>query len=56
MMPIIQEKFFEIKEICLDSGGELNFNDALLVVGAREYGIERIVSFDSDFDEYLVGG
>jgi len=27
-MPIIKEKFFEIKKICLDSGGELNFNDA----------------------------
>ncbi len=53
LMPIIKEKFFEIKEICLDSGGELNFNDALLVIGAKEYGIEWIVSFDSDFDEFL---
>ena len=52
-MPIIKEKFFEIKKICLDSGGELNFNDAFLVVGAKEYGIEWIVSFDSDFDKFL---
>ncbi len=27
--------------------------DALLIVGAKEYGIEWILSFDSDFDEYL---
>jgi len=53
LMPIIKEKFFEIKKICLDSGGELNFNDAFLVVGAKEYGIEWIVSFDSDFDKFL---
>jgi len=51
--PIIKEKFSEIKEICLNSGGELNFNDALLIVGAKEYGIEWILSFDSDFDKYL---
>ena len=53
LMPIIKEKFFEIKKICLDSGGELNFNDAFLVVGAKEYGIEWIVSFDPDFDKFL---
>jgi len=53
LMPIIKEKFFEIKKICLDSGGKLNFNDAFLVVGAKEYGIEWIVSFDSDFDKFL---
>ncbi len=53
LMSIIKEKFLEIKEICLDSGGELNFNDALLVIGAKEYGIEWIVSFDSDFDKFL---
>ncbi len=34
-------------------GVELNFNDALLIVGAKEYGIERILSFDSDFDKFL---
>ena len=27
--------------------------DALLIVRAKEYGIEWILSFDSDFDEYL---
>ena len=43
----------EIKQICLDSGGKVNFNDAFLVFGARIYGVEQIVSFDSDFDDYL---
>ena len=42
-----------IKERRKEKRGELNFNDALLVVGAKEYGIEWILSFDSDFDDYL---
>jgi len=27
---------------------ELNFKDALLVIGAKEYGIKWIVNFDSE--------
>ncbi len=27
---------------------ELNFNDALLVIGVKEYGIKWIVSFDPE--------
>jgi len=53
IMPMVKEKFFEIKKICIDSVGEINFNDALLIVGANEYGIEQIVSFDPDFDRFL---
>ncbi len=51
--PLLREHMGEIKRICLDSGGKLNFNDAFLVFGARVYGVEKIVSFDSDFDGYV---
>jgi len=47
------EKFDAILRLVEDTGGELNFNDALIVIGAREEGIRKIVSFDSDFDEYV---
>lgn len=30
--------------------GELNFHDALISLGCREFGIEYIASFDPDFD------
>ena len=51
--PLLRDYMKEIKQICLDSGGKLNFNDAFLVFGAKIYGVEQIVSFDSDFDKYL---
>jgi predicted nucleic acid-binding protein len=31
--------------------GELNFNDALIALGARELNIQYIASFDRDFDQ-----
>ncbi|WP_022854041.1 type II toxin-antitoxin system VapC family toxin [Thermodesulfatator atlanticus] len=51
--PLLKEHMGEIKKICLESGGKLNFNDAFLVFGAGVYGVEKIVSFDSDFDGYM---
>ena len=51
--PLLKEHMEEVKEICLDSGGRLNFNDAFLIFGASTYGVEKIVSFDSDFDGYM---
>jgi predicted nucleic acid-binding protein len=32
------------------SGGELNFNNALIALACRERNIPAIVSFDADFD------
>ncbi len=43
----------EIIELVLSSEGNLNFHDALLIVGARKRGIDTIVTFDSDFREYM---
>jgi predicted nucleic acid-binding protein len=31
--------------------GELNFNDALIVIACRERRIPRLASFDADFDK-----
>jgi len=36
-----------------DTKGRLNFNDALVIIGANEKGIKKIVSFDADFDGYM---
>jgi len=47
------EKFDDVMKIVEETDGKLNFNDALIVVGAREEGIKKIVSFDSDFDGYM---
>ena len=42
--------FREIINLVRDSGGALNFNDALVALGCRKLGIEHIATFDSDFD------
>ena len=43
----------DIIDLMLNSDGRLNFHDALLIIGARKKGLEEILSFDTDFDEYL---
>jgi len=43
----------EIISLVLKSNGQLNFHDALLIIGAKKEGITTILSFDSDFDGYL---
>ena len=40
----------EIIEVIKKTKGELNFHDALIIVGAREMGVYNIISFDEDFD------
>lgn len=46
-------KFWTIWDLMLESQGRLTFNDALLVVGCREEGIEKIATFDKGFQGYL---
>ena len=46
-------KFREVWDLAVESRGRLTFNDALLVIGCKEEGIERIVSFDRGFEGYL---
>jgi predicted nucleic acid-binding protein len=40
----------EALDVILESGGVLNFNDALVVLLKREGSIERFASFDAGFD------
>lgn len=42
--------FVEVIEIVKESNGELNFNDAFLVLFCKKYGVNFIASFDRDFD------
>ncbi|WP_297057682.1 PIN domain-containing protein [Thermosulfurimonas sp.] len=49
----VSSSWEEITKLVLESDGELNFHDALLVVGARKTGIEHIATFDQDFKDYL---
>lgn len=37
-------------ELIRASSGELNFNDALIALACRDYGIAALASFDADFD------
>jgi predicted nucleic acid-binding protein len=41
----------DVFDLIRSSNGVLNFNDALLVVLARETGIADLASFDADFDD-----
>ncbi len=46
-------RFEDILALVEETDGSLDFNDALLVVGAREEGIGKIATFDRDFEGYL---
>ncbi len=40
----------EVVALVEQTGGELNFNDALIALACRERGIDYLASFDADFD------
>ncbi len=40
----------DILRLMKETGGELNFHDALIALACRERGIPAIASFDADFD------
>lgn len=42
--------FNDVVSLVRETGGTLNFHDALMALVCRELGIEIIVSFDEDFD------
>ena len=48
--PRVQEMYAAVIDLIRSSGGELNFNDALIALFCRERGIPAIASFDADFD------
>ncbi|MCC9079048.1 type II toxin-antitoxin system VapC family toxin [Litorilinea aerophila] len=45
-----QRLFNRVIELIRNTGGALNFHDALIVLACQELGIEAIASFDGDFD------
>lgn len=46
-----QRLFRQIVELVSETGGLLNFHDALIVLSCQELGIEAVASFDEDFDD-----
>ena len=46
-----QSLYREALDLCRTHQGRLNFNDVLIALTCREYGIHLILSFDRDFDE-----
>lgn len=50
ILPDTPALYAKVIEQVRASGGELNFNDALIALSCRNRGIPRIASFDRDFD------
>ncbi|MBN1139310.1 MAG: type II toxin-antitoxin system VapC family toxin [Anaerolineae bacterium] len=50
ILPDVPNLYTDILGLVGTSGGELNFNDALIALECRESGIPFIASFDRDFD------
>jgi predicted nucleic acid-binding protein len=50
LLPDVPRLYSEVMELIRSSGGELNFNDALVALACRERSIEALASFDRDFD------
>ncbi len=50
LFPDVPRLYGDILALIRQSGGELNFNDALIALACREREIEAIASFDADFD------
>ena len=50
VLPDVPVLYPEIVELVRSSGGELNFNDALIALSCRHRGIPLLASFDRDFD------
>jgi predicted nucleic acid-binding protein len=49
--PEVRGRYGEILSLMRAHGGALNFHDCLIALSARAMGIERIASFDADFDK-----
>ena len=46
-----QRLYHDVVELVQQTGGALNFHDALIALSCRELGFEVIVSYDEDFDQ-----
>ncbi len=52
VLPDVPILYTEIIELVRSSGGELNFNDALIALSCRNRDVFLIASFDRDFDRF----
>ncbi len=50
ILPDVPRLYPAVLDLMRESGGELNFNDALMALACREREIPLIASFDPDFD------
>ncbi|HXG67347.1 MAG TPA: type II toxin-antitoxin system VapC family toxin [Blastocatellia bacterium] len=50
ILPDVPRLYEAAVQLVQSSGGELNFNDALIALACRERGIRVLASFDRDFD------
>ncbi len=50
LFPETPRLFNSVTKLMRETSGQLNFNDALIVVACRELGIDTLLSFDADFD------
>jgi predicted nucleic acid-binding protein len=53
ILPDVPRLYAKVIGLMQSSGGELNFNDALIALACRERNIPVIASFDADFDQVL---
>ena len=51
VLPDVPRLYAKVIGLMQSSGGELNFNDALIALACRERDISAIASFDADFDQ-----
>ena len=50
VLPDVPARHSDIVELVRSSGGELNYNDALIVLSCDHRDVPFIASFDRDFD------
>ena len=51
LYPDLPQLYDEVLALVEQSGGELNFNDALIALSCKNRGILLLASFDADFDK-----
>jgi predicted nucleic acid-binding protein len=51
LYPDLPKQYDEVIALVEQTGGELNFNDALIALACRDRNIPYLASFDADFDQ-----
>lgn len=51
IFPDVPHLYLEVVSLVRSSGGELNFNDALIALSCRNRNIPMLATFDRDFDQ-----